>query len=124
MHVTVVRPSDLGQSEASLWARFQKSSPDLQNNLQGFIGSGLPIDARWAVKQAHLRGWRFNSVPVGQRAFAPFHYEGTTVPCPVIDLTKDLSHISERRKLVAHWNNGLVLSRWSGIALSRHTSAS
>jgi CelD/BcsL family acetyltransferase involved in cellulose biosynthesis len=150
MRVTVVRPSDLGPSEASLWARFQKSSPELQNpffsltfaqvvgrhrpnsrvavveadgaiqaflpfdlgpqrigvpigdpmnNLQGFIGSGLPIDARWAVKQAHLRGWRFNSVPVDQRAFAPFHYEGTTVPCPVIDLTKgDLSHISERRK--------------------------
>ena len=149
MRVTVVRPGDLGPSEASQWARFQKSSPELQNpffsltfaqivgrhqpnsrvavvedngaiqaflpfdlgpqrigvpigdpmnNLQGFIGSGLPIDARWAVKQAHLRGWRFNSVPVGQRAFAPFHYEGTAVPCPVIDLTKNLSHISERRK--------------------------
>jgi CelD/BcsL family acetyltransferase involved in cellulose biosynthesis len=150
MRVTVVRPGDLGPSEASLWARFQKSSPELQNpffsltfaqavgrhrpnsrvavveadgdiqaflpfdlgpqrmgapigdpmnNLQGFIGSDLPIDARQVVKQAHLRGWRFNSVPAGQRAFAPFHYEGTTVPCPVIDLTKgDLSHISERRK--------------------------
>lgn len=150
MRVTVVRPSDLGPSEASLWARFQKSSPELQNpffsltfaqavgrhrlnsrvavveadgaiqaflpfdlgpqrigmpigdpmnNLQGFIGSGLPIDARSVVKQAHLRGWRFNSVPVDQRPFAPFCYEGTTVPCPVIDLTKgDLSYISERRK--------------------------
>jgi CelD/BcsL family acetyltransferase involved in cellulose biosynthesis len=31
MHVTVVRPGDLGPSEASLWARFQKSSPELQN---------------------------------------------------------------------------------------------
>jgi CelD/BcsL family acetyltransferase involved in cellulose biosynthesis len=148
--VTVVRPGDLGSSEASLWARFQKSSDELQNpffsltfaqvvgrhrpnsrvavveadgaiqaflpfdlgprrigmpigdpmnNLQGFVGSRLPIDARWVVKQAHLRGWRFNSVPAGQQAFAPFRYEGTTVPCPVIDLTKgDLSHISERRK--------------------------
>jgi CelD/BcsL family acetyltransferase involved in cellulose biosynthesis len=31
MRVTVVRPGDLGPSEASLWARLQKSSPELQN---------------------------------------------------------------------------------------------
>lgn len=31
MRVTVVRPADLGISEASLWASFQKASPDLQN---------------------------------------------------------------------------------------------
>jgi CelD/BcsL family acetyltransferase involved in cellulose biosynthesis len=31
MRVTVVRPGDLGPGEASLWARFQKSSPELQN---------------------------------------------------------------------------------------------
>lgn len=69
------------------------------NDLQGFIGSGSPVDARWVVKQAGLRGWRFTSAPVDQRALAPFHYEGTTVPCPVIDLTKgDLSQISVRSK--------------------------
>jgi CelD/BcsL family acetyltransferase involved in cellulose biosynthesis len=150
MRVTVVRPRDLGTSEAALWWSFQHSTPAAlnpfmsltyvqvvdrfrtnariavvedhgqieaflpfelgahgvgmpigypMNNLQGFIGSGLPVDARWVVKQARLRGWRFSSVPVDQRALAPFHYEGTTVPCPVIDLTKgDLSHISVRRK--------------------------
>ncbi len=69
------------------------------NNLQGFIGSGAPVDAKWVVKQARLRGWRFTSVPADQRALAPFHYAGTTVSCPVIDLAKgDLSHISVRRK--------------------------
>lgn len=69
------------------------------NNLQGFIGAGAPVDARWAVRRAGLRGWRFTSVPAGQQSLAPFHYEGTTVPCPVIDLTKgDLAHISVRRK--------------------------
>ena len=31
MRVTVVRPGDLGPGEASLWARFQKSCPELQN---------------------------------------------------------------------------------------------
>jgi len=31
MRVSVVRPGDLGPIEASLWARFQKSSPELQN---------------------------------------------------------------------------------------------
>jgi CelD/BcsL family acetyltransferase involved in cellulose biosynthesis len=167
MRVTVVRPGDLGPSEASLWFRFQKSSPELQNpffsltfaqivgrhrpnsriavveadgsiqaflpfdlgpqrigmpigdpmnNLQGFIGSGLPIDARRVVKQAHLRGWRFNSVPIDQRAIAPFHYERTTVPCPVIDLTKgDLSHISERRKArrALEQRLGTVLLEWN-----------
>jgi CelD/BcsL family acetyltransferase involved in cellulose biosynthesis len=46
-----------------------------------------------------LRGWRFDAVPVYQHAFAPSHYEETTEPCPVIDLTKgDLSHIGERKK--------------------------
>lgn len=69
------------------------------NNVQGFIGSGAPLDARWVVKQARLRGWRFDAVPVEQHAFAPFHYEGTAEPSPVIDLTTgDLSHISTRKK--------------------------
>lgn len=31
MRVTVVRPAELGPSEASLWARFQKSSTELQS---------------------------------------------------------------------------------------------
>jgi CelD/BcsL family acetyltransferase involved in cellulose biosynthesis len=31
MRVTVVRPGDLGPSEATLWARFQKSCPELQS---------------------------------------------------------------------------------------------
>jgi CelD/BcsL family acetyltransferase involved in cellulose biosynthesis len=68
------------------------------NNLQGFIGSGLPMDARWVVKKAGLRGWRFDYAPTEQRALAPFHYKGTAVPCPVIDVTADLSHIPTRRK--------------------------
>ncbi|HEX3514582.1 MAG TPA: GNAT family N-acetyltransferase [Trebonia sp.] len=69
------------------------------NNLQGFIGSGLSMDARRVVKRARLRGWRFDAVPAGQSALAPFHYEGTTVPCPVIDLAMgDLSYISARKK--------------------------
>jgi CelD/BcsL family acetyltransferase involved in cellulose biosynthesis len=68
------------------------------NNLQGFIGSDLPVDPRWVVKKAGLRGWRFDYVPIEQRAFAPFHYTGTAVPCPVIDVTADLSHVPSRRK--------------------------
>lgn len=86
------------------------------NNLQGLIGSGLPVDARRVVKQARLRGWRFSSVPADQRALAPFHYVGTTVPCPVIDLTKgDLSHISVRRKArrVLELQLGTVSLEWN-----------
>ena len=150
MRVTVVRPGDLGSTEAALWWSFQHSTPEAlnpfmsltfvqavgrhranarvavvedhghiaaflpfelhahglgmpagypMNNLQGFIGSGVPLDARWVVRQARLRGWRYSTASVNQPALAPFHYEGTTVPCPVIDLTKDeLSHISGRSK--------------------------
>jgi CelD/BcsL family acetyltransferase involved in cellulose biosynthesis len=69
------------------------------NNLQGIIGIDLPLDARWVVRQAGLRGWRFGSVAVEQRALAPFHYAGSVAPCPAIDLTTgDLSHISARNK--------------------------
>jgi CelD/BcsL family acetyltransferase involved in cellulose biosynthesis len=69
------------------------------NNLQGFICSGVPVDARWVIKRSHLRGWRFDAVAASQDTFAPFHYAGTTEPCPVIDLAKgDLSHIRERKK--------------------------
>ena len=69
------------------------------NNLQGFISSGSPVNAKRVVKRAHLRGWRFDAIPVDQHAFAPFHYAGTAEPCPVIDLTNgDLSQISTRKK--------------------------
>jgi CelD/BcsL family acetyltransferase involved in cellulose biosynthesis len=86
------------------------------NNLQGFVGSGLPVDVKWVVKQARLRGWRFSFAPVDQRALTPFHYEKTTVPCPVIDLTKgDLSYISTRRKArrVLERQFGAVSLEWN-----------
>jgi CelD/BcsL family acetyltransferase involved in cellulose biosynthesis len=85
------------------------------NNLQGFIGSGVPIDARRVVKQARLRGWRFDSVPVDQRTFASFHYEETTVPCPIIDLTKGTSHISPREKArrALEKQHGTVSLEWN-----------
>jgi CelD/BcsL family acetyltransferase involved in cellulose biosynthesis len=57
------------------------------NDLQGFIGSGAPLDARHVVRQAGLRGWRFIAAPAEQAVLAPHHYEGTLAPCPVIDLT-------------------------------------
>jgi len=85
------------------------------NNLQGFIGSGVPIDARRVVKQARLRGWRFDSVPVDQRTFASFHYQGTTVPCPIIDLAKGMSHISAREKArrALEKQHGTVSLEWN-----------
>jgi CelD/BcsL family acetyltransferase involved in cellulose biosynthesis len=85
------------------------------NNLQGFIGSGIPVDARWVVKQARLRGWRFDSVPVDQRAFTSFHHEGTTVPCPVITLAKGMSHISARKKArrALEKQHGTVSLEWN-----------
>jgi CelD/BcsL family acetyltransferase involved in cellulose biosynthesis len=59
---------------------------DPMNDLQGFIGSGSPIDARAVVRKSGLRGWRFLHVPADQYALVPHHYKETTVQCPVIDL--------------------------------------
>jgi CelD/BcsL family acetyltransferase involved in cellulose biosynthesis len=137
MQVTVVRPGDLGPSEAELWARFQHSSPRAlnpflsltfaravgrarpnarvavvddggtieaflpfelaarrmavpigspMNDLQDFVGSGAPIDARSVVRKAGLRSWRFLHVPAQQPAFAPYHYRGTLVQSQLINL--------------------------------------
>jgi CelD/BcsL family acetyltransferase involved in cellulose biosynthesis len=57
------------------------------NDLQGFVGSGAPVDARAVVRESGLRGWRFLHVPADQRALMPHHYQETVVRCPVIDLS-------------------------------------
>lgn len=150
MRVTVVRPGDLGPSEADLWAKFQRSSPVMSspflsltfaqvvdrfrpaarvavvedgdqieaflpfeltshkiampighpmNGLQGFIGSGAPIDARAVVQKAGLRGWRFLYVPAEQESLRPHHYDEARVQCPIIDLTSGFSsYLNSRHK--------------------------
>jgi CelD/BcsL family acetyltransferase involved in cellulose biosynthesis len=68
------------------------------NDLQGFIWSGAPLDARAVVRQAGLRGWRFISAPE-QDVLKPYHYAGTMEACPVIDLGGGYgSYISSRNK--------------------------
>ena len=56
------------------------------NNLHGFIHSGIPLDARWVVQRANLRGWRFGHVPAEQRALVPYHYERAVTENLGIDL--------------------------------------
>jgi CelD/BcsL family acetyltransferase involved in cellulose biosynthesis len=69
------------------------------NDLQGFIWSGVPLDARAVVRHAGLRGWRFISAPAEQGILKPHHYAGTMVQCPVIDLSEGYgSYISSRNK--------------------------
>ena len=58
------------------------------NDLQGFISSGSPIDPRSVVRKAQLRGWRFDHAPTEQSILTPYHYRGTTIQCPVMDLTE------------------------------------
>jgi len=57
------------------------------NNLQGFISSGVPLDARSIVRMAGLRGWRFDHALAEQQALDPFHYRRTSVRCREIDLS-------------------------------------
>ncbi len=136
--VTVVRPRDLGASDAQLWASFQRRSAEMQspflslgfaravgderssarvaiveidgrieaflayertptrigwpigwpmNDLQGFVGSGAPFDAREVVRSAGLRGWRFDHALAAIAELARHEYTGTTVECPVADLS-------------------------------------
>lgn len=69
------------------------------NDLQGFVHSGLPIDARQVIKRAGLRGWRFGQVPAEQRALIPHHYEGAVTQAPAIDLSDGYeSYFSARSK--------------------------
>jgi len=44
------------------------------NDVQGFVDSGRPIDARNVVKRAGLRAWTFDAVPVAQTSLRPFYF--------------------------------------------------
>jgi CelD/BcsL family acetyltransferase involved in cellulose biosynthesis len=57
------------------------------NDLHGFVSSGATIDARSVVRMTGLRGWVFDHAPASQELLVRYHYRGTTVQCPVIDLT-------------------------------------
>ena len=150
MQVEVVRPGDLGSSEAMLWAKFQQGSPVTlnpfmsltfaqsvgrvrstarvavveengkigaflpyeldakdtarpigwpMNDLQGFVGSDLTLDARMVVKKAGLRAWRFDHALADQAVLTPYHFRGTTSRSWEIDLSNGYeSYLSCRSK--------------------------
>lgn len=69
------------------------------NNLQGFIGSGTPLEARTIMRRAGVRGWRFVHAPAELDSLRPYHYAGTEVRCQVIDLRAGYQdYLSSRRK--------------------------
>ncbi len=174
MRVSVVRPADLGPSEAASWAKLQHQSPVTlspflsltfaqavgrarqnarvavvedggqveaflpfelgpgrigmpigypMSDLQGFIGSGVPLDAREVIRKAGLRGWRFINAPAEQPTLAAHHYEHTLSPCPVIDLTagyhayyasrsKSVTSESARKRRALERQRGTVSLGW------------
>jgi CelD/BcsL family acetyltransferase involved in cellulose biosynthesis len=138
MRVTVVRPGDLGPSEADRWAALQHAPPVTlspflsltfaqavdrhrpgarvavvedggqieaflpfertargiavpigfpMSQLQGFVCSGAPIDAKSVLRQAGLRGWRFKHAPADQDVLLPHRYTGAESECLVVDLS-------------------------------------
>src|ERR1700733_9809970 len=138
MRVTVVRPGDLGPSEAVLWAKFQRTPPVTlspflsltfaqavgrhrpgarvavvedggqieaflpfepaasrvavpigypMSQLQGFVCSGAPIDAKSVLRKTGLRGWRFKHAPADQQVLLPHRYTGAESQCLVVDLS-------------------------------------
>jgi CelD/BcsL family acetyltransferase involved in cellulose biosynthesis len=57
------------------------------SNLQGFVGSGAPIDAKSVIRRAGLRGWRFKHAPADQDALLPHRYAGAGSQCLLVDLS-------------------------------------
>ncbi len=152
VQVNVVRPGELGPSEAALWVRFQqrlsvtlnpflsltfaqaigRARPNARvavieddgrieaflayelatrtiarpigwpmNDLQGFISSGAPLDARCIVRMAGLRGWRFDHALAEQQALDRFRYRGTSVRSLEIDLSNGYeAYLKSRAKSV------------------------
>ena len=152
MQVEVVRPDDLGPSEAALWTKFQETSASTlspflsltfaqavgrsrptarvaviqedgsiegflpfevgqhriarpmgwpMNDVQGFIGSGNPIDAGAAVRKSGLRAWTFDNVPTSQSALVPYYYRGATFQSQFADLRGSYdSYLESRNKSV------------------------
>jgi CelD/BcsL family acetyltransferase involved in cellulose biosynthesis len=148
VQVNVVRPGELGPSEAALWLRFQqrlsvtlnpflsltfaraigRARPNARvavieddgrieaflayelatrtiarpigwpmNDLQGFVSSGAPLDARSIVRMAGLRGWRFDHAFAEQQPLDRFHYRGTSVRSLEIDLSNGYQAYLENR---------------------------
>lgn len=84
MRVTVVRPGELGPGEASLWARFQKSSPELQNP---FLSLAFA-----QVVDKHRPNARVAVVEEGgiTRAFLPFDLGPQRIGMPIGDPMNNL----------------------------------
>jgi len=75
------------------------------NDLQGFVGSGAPVDARAVVRESGLRGWRFLHVPADQRALMPHQYQETVVRCPVMDLSGGYEQYHQSMAKTATYKN-------------------
>jgi CelD/BcsL family acetyltransferase involved in cellulose biosynthesis len=66
------------------------------NDLQGFIHSGITIEARAIVKLAGLRGWRFHHAIANQPELVGHQYSGLTLDCPVIIATDFDAYLASR----------------------------
>jgi CelD/BcsL family acetyltransferase involved in cellulose biosynthesis len=98
------------------------------NELQGFIGSGAPVDARAVVRKAGLRGWRFLHTPAEQQSLLPHHYDGTEVPCRIVNLEggyqsyldsrgkQSIKRIAEKRRSLVRRVGALSL-QWDSTCL-------
>ena len=93
-------------SSVSAWlAGHRAADRPPMNDLQGLIQSEVPINARWVVKKAGLRGWRFGQAPAEQRALIPDHDEGTLIQALAIDLSAGYKSYFNDRSEVAHDKN-------------------
>jgi CelD/BcsL family acetyltransferase involved in cellulose biosynthesis len=122
MRVTVVRPGDLGPSEAILWARFQKSSDELQNpffslTFAQVVGSHRP-NSRVAVVEADG----------AIQAFLPFDLGPQRIGMPIGDPMNNLQgFISEGAAIDARrviWKAGLRGWRYTTAPAAQRALAS
>jgi CelD/BcsL family acetyltransferase involved in cellulose biosynthesis len=116
--ITAFLPFELGPGKIAMPIGYP------MNDLQGFVSSGAPVNARSVVRGAGLRGWRFTATPTDQRDLMAHCYRGATVDAPSIDLAAGYqpylssrnrplaSETSRKRRALAR-QHGPVSLQWS-----------
>jgi CelD/BcsL family acetyltransferase involved in cellulose biosynthesis len=113
VRVTVVRPGDLGPSEVSLWARFQKSSPELQNPFFSLAFAQAVDRHRTNSRVAVVED------DAGIQAFLPFDLGPQRIGWPIGDPMNNLQgFVSEGGKIDAR-----RVIRKAGLRGWRYTAA-
>jgi CelD/BcsL family acetyltransferase involved in cellulose biosynthesis len=96
------------------------------NNLQGFVCSAAPVDAKAVLRQAGLRGWRFKHAPADHEPLRPHRYTGSDSQCLLVDLSAgyDVYHKGLSKSLTAEIarRRRALERRFDAVSLEWHSA--